>query len=84
MEKGEIRKYIPFFQFLQFGKLLFFLTFKQDFKHKSQYYRTQTSQLISFSKADVTARRPSPRTEGWPFKSKDTSKRLLSSLIMKY
>lgn len=83
MEKGEIRKYIPFFKFLQFSKLLF-LTFKQDFKHKSQYYRTQTSQLISFSKAEVTAHRPSPRTDGWPFKSKDTSKRLLSSLIMKY
>lgn len=59
-------------------------TFKQDIKHKSQYHRTQTSQLISFSKADVTAHRPSPRTDGWPFKSKDTSKCLLSSLIMKY
>lgn len=54
MEKGEIRKYIPFFLKLYSSVSAFLYSSRSNIcKHISHDYHTQTSLLIPFCKADV-------------------------------
>lgn len=53
MEKGEIRKYIPFLKLYSSVSAFLYSSRSSIWKHISHDYHTQTSLLISFCKADV-------------------------------